>query len=342
MSKMSRAIEIYKQDGLSTFIDKSINFLQIRIQRDLIGPPISAMWRIERIDRYAFKSSVERLNRRQNQERNIDDIIDTAIQYTGRGFYDNISPIQHPVELRRVAEVVADLDPDTIVEIGTDRGGTLYVWSRCTDPDSIVSIDTDFSILSGSSLLYENRKAFMSNFDDTQFQFLERNSQCEATANAVIESADSSGIDFIFIDGDHTYEGVKRDFELYEAMVNQGGMIALHDIKNRKREFQPFGRKYQTIILSERFIHRKRSIHCLTSERSVRSESRSTEVSGSFMCDLKLKQTRNPVFEQFSMWNGVWDRAAEQRFLFIGAGDTHSGILKAGRVTTRKPREISR
>ena len=38
------------------------------------------------------------------------------------------------------------------------------------------------------------------------------------------------GIDFLFIDGDHTYEGVRADFEMYSPLVREGGLIALHDI----------------------------------------------------------------------------------------------------------------
>jgi predicted O-methyltransferase YrrM len=37
-------------------------------------------------------------------------------------------------------------------------------------------------------------------------------------------------IDFLMIDGDHTYEGVKADFEIYSKFVRKGGVIAFHDI----------------------------------------------------------------------------------------------------------------
>ena len=37
-------------------------------------------------------------------------------------------------------------------------------------------------------------------------------------------------VDFLLIDGDHTYEGVKRDFEMYRSLVRPGGMIGFHDI----------------------------------------------------------------------------------------------------------------
>ena len=36
--------------------------------------------------------------------------------------------------------------------------------------------------------------------------------------------------DVIFIDGDHTYDGVKKDFELYSDLINKGGIICFHDI----------------------------------------------------------------------------------------------------------------
>ena len=37
-------------------------------------------------------------------------------------------------------------------------------------------------------------------------------------------------IDLLFIDGDHTYDGVRQDFEMYGPLVREGGLIALHDI----------------------------------------------------------------------------------------------------------------
>jgi len=36
-------------------------------------------------------------------------------------------------------------------------------------------------------------------------------------------------IDLLFIDGDHSYEGVKKDFELYSNLLNDKGIIIIHD-----------------------------------------------------------------------------------------------------------------
>jgi predicted O-methyltransferase YrrM len=43
-------------------------------------------------------------------------------------------------------------------------------------------------------------------------------------------------VDFLFIDGDHSYSGVKRDFEDYSPFVRPGGIIAFHDIVKRESE----------------------------------------------------------------------------------------------------------
>lgn len=39
-----------------------------------------------------------------------------------------------------------------------------------------------------------------------------------------------NGYDLIFIDGDHTYEGVKKDYENFLPLLNNGGIMFFHDI----------------------------------------------------------------------------------------------------------------
>jgi hypothetical protein len=36
--------------------------------------------------------------------------------------------------------------------------------------------------------------------------------------------------DVLFIDGDHSYEGIKKDYEMYRGLVRKGGIIAFHDV----------------------------------------------------------------------------------------------------------------
>ncbi len=39
-----------------------------------------------------------------------------------------------------------------------------------------------------------------------------------------------NSLDYLYLDGDHTHEGVKKDFEMYTPLVKDNGIIALHDI----------------------------------------------------------------------------------------------------------------
>lgn len=55
---------------------------------------------------------------------------------------------------------------------------------------------------------------------------IEGDSHTEATR----DRAAIHPFDFLFIDGDHSYPGVRRDFELYVPLVRPGGIVALHDV----------------------------------------------------------------------------------------------------------------
>lgn len=39
-------------------------------------------------------------------------------------------------------------------------------------------------------------------------------------------------VDFVFVDGDHRYEGVRTDWEGWRDLVAVGGIVALHDSRS--------------------------------------------------------------------------------------------------------------
>jgi predicted O-methyltransferase YrrM len=60
----------------------------------------------------------------------------------------------------------------------------------------------------------------------------------------------------LFIDGDHSCAGVKRDFELYAPLVRSRGIVAFHDILLRKDS--PDIEVYRLWnVLKEQYQHRE-------------------------------------------------------------------------------------
>ena len=52
------------------------------------------------------------------------------------------------------------------------------------------------------------------------------------TAHQEVFVADGIEIDYLHIDGDHHYEGVRLDFDLFAPLVRDNGVITLHDSGN--------------------------------------------------------------------------------------------------------------
>jgi predicted O-methyltransferase YrrM len=49
-------------------------------------------------------------------------------------------------------------------------------------------------------------------------------------------------LDFVFIDGDHSYEGLRGDWEAWSGLIAPGGVVALHDsCSSAEREIEDAG-----------------------------------------------------------------------------------------------------
>jgi predicted O-methyltransferase YrrM len=57
-------------------------------------------------------------------------------------------------------------------------------------------------------------------------------SHAASTLHMIEGILNGNKLDFLFIDGDHAYKGIKMDFQMYVPLVRKGGLIAFHDICN--------------------------------------------------------------------------------------------------------------
>jgi cephalosporin hydroxylase len=152
-----------------------------------------------------------------------------ALMYSNAFKY--VRPWQHREELLALARELERTKPRTVLEIGTASGGTLLLAACLADADAlIVSIDLPFGPFGGGypewkSPLYT---AFARNRQ--RIELIRGDSHSEDVFNRLERSLQGRAIDYLFIDADHSYEGVRRDFEMYRRLLAEGAMVVFHDI----------------------------------------------------------------------------------------------------------------
>lgn len=138
---------------------------------------------------------------------------------------------QVPSELAALGEILLNLHLNTAAEIGTFRGGTLLFLTRLARPSAkIVSIDLPGGRFGGG---YGSVRAWLYRRfarAGQRIYTLRGDSHSSNVAERLRAALGGKTLDYLFIDGDHTYAGVKRDFELYAPLVRKGGVITFHDI----------------------------------------------------------------------------------------------------------------
>jgi predicted O-methyltransferase YrrM len=158
----------------------------------------------------------------------LDDVV--AAAFTTAGTSVPVAPLQVASELTRLAELVSADKPLRVLEIGTGNGGTLFALAWASAPGArILSIDLTI-YPTERRILYRTFAA------DRRVDVWAADSHLEATRDRVAAHFGQQPLDLVFIDGDHTYDSVRRDYELYAPLVREGGIIAFHDIVDGRYE----------------------------------------------------------------------------------------------------------
>lgn len=143
---------------------------------------------------------------------------------------------QLPEEITGLVDLLKKHPPKNIMEIGSEAGGTFYLWCRLA---TLGGVKISLDLPSGSSGSGKFRDPSALAARSTQFkrwsanvQIVTGDSHEQKSWREVEALLDGTLLDFLFIDGDHSYEGVKLDYEDYKGFVRPGGLIAFHDIND--------------------------------------------------------------------------------------------------------------
>lgn len=108
------------------------------------------------------------------------------------------------------------------VEIGCYAGGSACLLLQRPNTN-VLSIDLGFPI--DPNVVVNNVKNL--NVHNNQYTYVKGNSQVEETYNNVLKCVNK--IDILFIDGDHSEQGARKDFDMYSHLVRDNGYIIFDD-----------------------------------------------------------------------------------------------------------------
>jgi predicted O-methyltransferase YrrM len=213
---MSRAIEILRKEGIRSFSKKASAYIANYVA-DYVG---------RRLESFALPYALLRI-KGLNRGCSLDELLDFAFNDCA----GLVRPGQVQSEVSELLKIVNETKAKVILEIGTADGGTLFLFSHtAAEGATMISIDLPGGRFGGGypawrTLLY---KSFA--LPGQRMCLLRADSHKRDTLEQVKAILDGREIDFLFIDGDHTYEGVKMDFEMYSPLVKRAGIVAFHDI----------------------------------------------------------------------------------------------------------------
>lgn len=129
------------------------------------------------------------------------------------------------------------------LEIGTHYGHSISNMLQSKYTSNYMAIDIfekwgDSKIKNMEKTANDNASKY--NIHNYTYKIIKGNSQSKTTIDAVREYF-PEGIDLLFIDGDHSYNGIIKDFNNYFPLINKGGYIVFDDylpykLHNKERD----------------------------------------------------------------------------------------------------------
>lgn len=170
----------------------------------------------------------------EGYDRDIDKLVDLVFNFEykqniRKSWIVSLKPLQVKSEIAQLCKIVQKSNPKKIIEIGSASGGTLFLFAHIVSPEKILSVDLPAGSFGGGYPFWKN-PLFKALAKKNVIQLIRADSHSEVTLEKIRSLLKDEKVDFLFIDGDHTYKGVKKDFQMYSPLVRKGGLVAFHDI----------------------------------------------------------------------------------------------------------------
>jgi len=134
-------------------------------------------------------------------------------------------------------DLIQNIKPSVIVELGVHKGDSLFSMAEACAESNLKTKLYGIDHWQGDSQsgYYDNDVYdYVVGVQDNYFKQVEL---VRSTFNDALKLFTDSSIDILHIDGFHTYEATKNDFEKWFPKVKNNGVILLHDIASKNENF---------------------------------------------------------------------------------------------------------
>jgi predicted O-methyltransferase YrrM len=132
-------------------------------------------------------------------------------------------------EVGALMRLASEVSPDAcILEVGSYRGRSTSALALGANGAPVYAIEPHeaFEGIYGGQFGPQDRRAFFENL--LHVGVVEKVRLVNLSSEVVCKGWNRP-IGLLWIDGDHTLEGVRRDFEAWEPFLRPGGVVAFHD-----------------------------------------------------------------------------------------------------------------
>ncbi len=125
-------------------------------------------------------------------------------------------------------KLARDTNPKFVLETGFCTGRSAYSVLKNSEIKKMISIDINFDYMKPEGKIF--RKLFVENFPN--FSAIEASSR-EILTKDFMDIEFPEGLDWVTIDGDHSFEGCMSDLNSVCDHMNKGGLIVVDDYKKQ-------------------------------------------------------------------------------------------------------------
>ena len=122
-------------------------------------------------------------------------------------------------------EILYRVKPKNILEIGFASGRSCCTALIAANPEKMISVDINLDYMGAR----ENANLLMSDFKN--LEIIEGDSK-QILNKDFLEKEFPGGLDFVFVDGGHSYEDAFKDMANTYGFINSGGVMIVDDFKS--------------------------------------------------------------------------------------------------------------